>query len=77
MPMSRWCLTPDELQPAIYREAIEPNLEAGAALAFGHGFNIHFSLIEPKADVDVIMIAPKGPGHTVRGTYTQGGGVLA
>ena len=68
-------LTPDELQPAIYREAIEPNLKAGAALAFGHGFNIHFSLIEPKADVDVIMIAPKGPGHTVRGTYTQGGGV--
>ena len=50
-------------------------LKAGAALAFGHGFNIHFSLIEPKADVDVIMIAPKGPGHTVRGTYTQGGGV--
>lgn len=68
-------LTPDELQPAIYRESIEPNLKAGAALAFGHGFNIHFALIEPKADVDVIMIAPKGPGHTVRGTYTQGGGV--
>ena len=68
-------LTPDELQPAIYRESIEPNLKAGAALAFGHGFNIHFALIEPEADVDVIMIAPKGPGHTVRGTYTQGGGV--
>ena len=67
-------LTPDELQPAIYREAIEPNLKAGA-LYLWPWFNIHFSLIEPKADVDVIMIAPKGPGHTVRGTYTQGGGV--
>ncbi len=68
-------LTPDELQPSIYREHIEPNLLEGAALAFAHGFSIHFELIEPRADLDVIMIAPKGPGHTVRSTYTEGGGV--
>ena len=68
-------LTPDELQPAIYREHIEPNLKQGATIAFGHGFNIHFELIEPRADLDVIMIAPKGPGHTVRSTYVEGGGV--
>ncbi|MCC5872085.1 MAG: ketol-acid reductoisomerase [Gammaproteobacteria bacterium] len=68
-------LAPDELQAQIYRDEIEPNLKQGAAVAFGHGFNIHFSLIEPRADLDVIMIAPKGPGHTVRSTYTQGGGV--
>ena len=68
-------LTPDELQPALYRDHIEPNLKEGAALAFAHGFNIHFELIEPREDLDVIMIAPKGPGHTVRSTYTAGNGV--
>ena len=68
-------LTPDELQPALYRDQIEPNLKQGAAIAFGHGFNIHFQLIQPRADLDVIMIAPKGPGHTVRSTYVEGGGV--
>ena len=68
-------LTPDELQPALYRDHIEPNLKEGAALAFAHGFNIHFELIEPREDLDVIMIAPKGPGHTVRSTYVAGNGV--
>ena len=68
-------LTPDELQPALYRDQLEPNLKEGAALAFAHGFNIHFELIEPRDDLDVIMIAPKGPGHTVRATYTAGNGV--
>jgi ketol-acid reductoisomerase len=68
-------LTPDELQPALYRSEIEPNLKPGATIAFGHGFNIHFQLIEPRKDLDVIMIAPKGPGHTVRSTYVEGGGV--
>ena len=68
-------LAPDEHQPQLYREQIEPNIKQGAALAFAHGFNIHFQMIEPRADLDVIMIAPKGPGHLVRSTYTQGGGV--
>jgi ketol-acid reductoisomerase len=68
-------LAPDEHQKAIYQSDIEPNLKQGAALAFAHGFNIHFQLIEPRADLDVIMIAPKGPGHTVRSTYQEGGGV--
>jgi ketol-acid reductoisomerase len=68
-------LTPDEHQAAIYRNQIAPNLKEGAALAFAHGFNIHFQLIEPAKNVDVIMIAPKGPGHTVRSTYLEGGGV--
>jgi ketol-acid reductoisomerase len=68
-------LAPDELQAAIYASEIEPNLKEGAAIAFGHGLNIHYGLIEPRADLDVVMIAPKGPGHTVRSTYTQGGGV--
>ena len=68
-------LTPDELQPALYRDHIEPNLKEGAALAFAHGFNMHFELIEPRDDLDVIMIAPKGPGHTVRSTYVAGNGV--
>ncbi|HHJ38745.1 MAG: ketol-acid reductoisomerase [Methylothermaceae bacteria B42] len=68
-------LAPDEHQPKLYREEIEPNIEQGAALAFAHGFNIHFQQIEPRTDLDVIMIAPKGPGHLVRSTYTQGGGV--
>ena len=68
-------LVPDELQPALYRDDIEPNIKQGAAIAFAHGFNIHFELIEPREDLDVIMIAPKGPGHTVRSTYVEGGGV--
>ncbi len=68
-------LAPDEHQARLYRESIEPNIKKGAALAFAHGFNIHFGQIEPRADLDVIMIAPKGPGHLVRSTYTQGGGV--
>lgn len=68
-------LAPDEHQKAVYYSAIEPNLKQGAALAFAHGFNIHFEMIEPRADLDVIMIAPKGPGHTVRSTYMEGGGV--
>ena len=68
-------LTPDEHQRRIYAEEIEPNLKEGAAIAFAHGFNIHFQLIEPRADLDVVMIAPKGPGHTVRSTYVAGGGV--
>jgi ketol-acid reductoisomerase len=68
-------LVPDEHQARLYREDIAPNIKQGAALAFAHGFNIHFGRIEPRADLDVIMIAPKGPGHLVRSTYTQGGGV--
>jgi ketol-acid reductoisomerase len=68
-------LAPDEHQAALYREQIEPNIKQGAALAFAHGFNIHFEQIEPRADLDVIMIAPKGPGHLVRSTYIEGGGV--
>lgn len=68
-------LAPDESQRAIYEAEIAPNLKKNAALAFAHGFNIHFGLIEPRTDIDVIMVAPKGPGHTVRSTYTQGGGV--
>ncbi|MGN6102909.1 MAG: ketol-acid reductoisomerase [Devosia sp.] len=68
-------LIPDELQADLYKNEIEPNIRDGAALAFAHGLNVHFSLIEPKKTVDVIMIAPKGPGHTVRGEYQKGGGV--
>lgn len=68
-------LAPDEHQKHIYYTDVEPNLKQGAALAFAHGFNIHFQLIEPRKDLDVIMIAPKGPGHTVRSTYVEGGGV--
>ena len=68
-------LTPDEHQAALYRDEIATNIKQGAALAFAHGFNIHFEQIVPRADLDVIMIAPKGPGHLVRSTYTQGGGV--
>ena len=70
-------LVPDELQGSLYKDEIEPNIKQGAAIAFAHGFNIHFELIEPRADLDVIMIAPKGPGHTVRSTYVAGGGVQA
>jgi ketol-acid reductoisomerase len=68
-------LTPDELQGEIYRHSIADNIRDGAAIAFAHGLNIHFNLIEPKKTIDVIMIAPKGPGHTVRGEYQKGGGV--
>jgi len=68
-------LTPDELQADLYKEHLAPNLKQGAALVFAHGLNIHFNLIEPRADLDVFMIAPKGPGHTVRGEYQRGGGV--
>lgn len=68
-------LAPDEHHAALYREHIEGNIKPGKALAFAHGFNIHFRQIEPRPDLDVIMIAPKGPGHLVRSTYTQGGGV--
>ena len=68
-------LTPDELQDQLFEEKIAKHLHAGNALAFAHGFNIHYQLINPPADVDVIMIAPKGPGHIVREQYTQGSGV--
>ena len=68
-------LTPDEGQADLYRDQIAPNAKQGATLAFAHGFNVHFGLIEARADMDVVMIAPKGPGHTVRSTYTEGGGV--
>ncbi|QVM82463.1 ketol-acid reductoisomerase [Novosphingobium decolorationis] len=68
-------LAPDEHQAAIYAADLHDNLKPGAALAFAHGLNVHFGLIEPRKDIDVIMIAPKGPGHTVRGEYQRGGGV--
>jgi ketol-acid reductoisomerase len=68
-------VTPDELQAQLYRDDLGPNMKKGAALAFAHGLNIHFKLIEPRPDLDVFMIAPKGPGHTVRSEYVRGGGV--
>lgn len=68
-------LAPDEHQAAIYNDDLKDNLKQGAALAFAHGLNVHFGLIEPRADLDVFMIAPKGPGHTVRSEYQRGGGV--
>jgi len=68
-------LAPDEHQAALYRDEVESNIKKGAAMAFAHGFNIHFQQIIPRKDLDVIMIAPKGPGHLVRSTYKQGGGV--
>jgi ketol-acid reductoisomerase len=68
-------LTPDEHQRDIYAAEIAPNIRDGAALMFAHGLNIHFRLIEPKDTIDVLMVAPKGPGHTVRGEYQKGGGV--
>jgi ketol-acid reductoisomerase len=68
-------LTPDEGQGALYRDALGGNMKENAALAFAHGLNIHFNLIEPRADLDVFMVAPKGPGHTVRSEYARGGGV--
>ncbi len=68
-------LTPDELQAQLYRDDLAANLKEGAAIAFAHGLNIHFRLIEPREDLDVFMVAPKGPGHTVRSEYLRGGGV--
>src|SRR5947209_10826834 len=68
-------LTPDELQGDIYRDHLHGNMKNGAALMFAHGLNVHFNLIEPRSDLDVLMIAPKGPGHTVRSEYQGGGGV--
>ena len=68
-------LTPDELQGDLYRDHLGPNMKEGAALAFAHGLNIHFNLIDARPDIDVFMIAPKGPGHTVRSEYERGGGV--
>ena len=77
---AKWCdlmmfTMPDELQAETYKKYVHDNLRDGAAIAFAHGLNVHFSLIEPKDTVDVIMMAPKGPGHTVRGEYLKGGGV--
>jgi ketol-acid reductoisomerase len=68
-------LLPDETQKTVYKHEIEPNLQEGKVLAFAHGFNIHFAQIVPPPDVDVVMVAPKGPGHLVRRTYEQGEGV--
>src|SRR5690606_8633781 len=70
-------LAPDEHQARLYREQIEPNIKQGAAHAFGHGLNIHYGGLEPRADLADVMIAPNGPGHPVRSTYTKGGGVPA
>ena len=67
--------TPDELQADIYNESLKENMRAGSAIAFAHGLNVHFNLIEPRDDIDVFMVAPKGPGHTVRSEYLRGGGV--
>lgn len=68
-------LTPDEFQSQLYKEELEPNLKQGAALAFAHGFSIHYNQVVPRADLDVIMIAPKAPGHTVRNEFVKGGGI--
>jgi ketol-acid reductoisomerase len=68
-------LTPDELQADIYYDSLHDNMKENALLLFAHGLNVHFNLIEPRADLDVAMVAPKGPGHTVRGEYLRGGGV--
>lgn len=68
-------LLPDEQIAEVYNKEVAPNIKAGAALAFAHGFNVHYGQVVPRHDIDVIMIAPKAPGHTVRGTYSQGGGV--
>ena len=70
-------LLPDENIAQVYRDQVAPNIKSGAALAFAHGFNVHYGQVQPREDIDVIMIAPKAPGHTVRGTYNQGGGVPA
>ena len=68
-------LTPDEFQSQLYKGEIEPNLKEGATLAFAHGFAIHYNQIVPRADLDVIMVAPKAPGHTVRNEFVNGGGI--
>src|SRR5450432_1870329 len=68
-------LLPDEQIAAVYKNDVEPNIKQGASLAFAHGFNVHYGQVTPRADLDVWMVAPKAPGHTVRNTYTQGGGV--
>ncbi len=68
-------LAPDEFQAQLYKDSIEPNLAKGTTLAFAHGFNIHFKQIMPRSDLDVIMIAPKAPGHTVRSEFVKGGGI--
>ena len=68
-------LTPDEGQGDLYREKLAPNMRPGSAMAFAHGLNVHFNLLDPRPDIDVFMIAPKGPGHTVRSEYQRGGGV--
>lgn len=68
-------LTPDEFQSQLYKQEIEPNLKQGATLAFAHGFAIHYNQVVPRADLDVIMIAPKAPGHTVRSEFVRGGGI--
>lgn len=68
-------LLPDENIPDVYNASVAPNAKQGAVLAFAHGFGVHYGQVVPRADFDVIMIAPKAPGHTVRSTYTQGGGV--
>ncbi|URI08977.1 ketol-acid reductoisomerase [Aquincola tertiaricarbonis] len=68
-------LLPDEQIAEVYKREVEPNIKEGASLAFAHGFNVHYGQVIPRADLDVWMVAPKAPGHTVRGTYTQGGGV--
>jgi len=68
-------LTPDEFQSILYRDEVEPNLKKGATLAFAHGFAIHYNQVVPRADLDVIMIAPKAPGHTVRSEFVKGGGI--
>jgi len=68
-------LTPDEFQFALYRDVVEPNIKQGATLAFAHGFSIHYNQIVPRADLNVIMIAPKAPGHTVRNEFVNGGGI--
>ena len=77
---ARWAdvvmvLVPDELQADLYKDELAANLKDGAALMFAHGFNVHFRLIEPRPDLDVLMVAPKGPGHLVRSEYVKGGGV--
>ncbi|MCC6720336.1 MAG: ketol-acid reductoisomerase [Acetobacteraceae bacterium] len=77
---ARWAdmvmiLTPDEGQGDLYREKLHANMRPGSAMAFAHGLNVHFNLLDPRADIDVLMIAPKGPGHTVRSEYVRGGGV--
>ncbi len=68
-------LLPDENIPDVYKNEVAPKMKSGAALAFAHGFNVHYNQVVPRADIDVIMIAPKGPGHTVRSEYLKGGGV--